>query len=520
MGNPKRALGKKVKTVETTKSRSKIQHPDRTFMSAAIAAMLESRSEGAGKKDPLVGAVLVSGAGRIIGSAHRGKYGSGDHGEFTLLEKSGVKIQKSAVLYVTLEPCSKRGERKVPCADRIVQSGIKHVVVGIPDPNPEIFGKGMKKLRDAGIKVEDFDQDLAQEISTHNREFVEEQERRAAQLANPIKSPDRHETLPLYEANLQDLSEDAINLYLNKTSKRFRVPSAALWDDFKKSGFVIEGRTKKELKPTVAGMVLFGKEPHQFLPQMRIKADCVSVAPDEPASLERVIDQMDITGPLFRQVERILDFFNANVRKVPRIRGAQREEIAEYPENVVRELIVNALVHRDYQAAAHIYFSMFRDQIEVKSPGIPVPPLTIDMFPYKVNSIQRNPKTAQAAFELGIMEGRGYGIKPMPERLRSYQLRAPDFLLEGGFFVVRLFGRERTPFAIRTDSQTLASLSPRQLQIIELAESKRTIRSEDVVAVIHVSKETATQDLRRLIELGILSKAGTARSTAYFLKIP
>jgi pyrimidine deaminase RibD-like protein len=93
MGKPKRALGKKVTTVEITKSRSKTEHPDRTFMSAAIAAMLESRSEGAGKKDPLVGAVLVSGAGKIIGSAHRGKYGSGDHGEFTLLEKSGVKIQ-------------------------------------------------------------------------------------------------------------------------------------------------------------------------------------------------------------------------------------------------------------------------------------------------------------------------------------------------------------------------------------------------------------------------------------------
>jgi pyrimidine deaminase RibD-like protein len=246
MRKTKRALSNKVKTVQTTKSRSKIEHPDRAFMIAAIE-IRPARSEGAGKKDPLVGAVLVSGTGKILGSAHRGKYGSGDHGEFTLLEKSGVRIQKSAVLYVTLEPCSKTGERKVPCADRIVQSGIKHVVVGIPDPNPEIFGKGMKKLRDAGIRVDDFDQDLAQEISTHNRDFVDEQERRAAQLANPIKSPDRHETLPIYEASLQDLSEDAINLYLNKTSKRFKVPSPGLWEDFKKSGFVIDGRTKKEL---------------------------------------------------------------------------------------------------------------------------------------------------------------------------------------------------------------------------------------------------------------------------------
>jgi predicted HTH transcriptional regulator len=514
-----RASIRKVKAIEKSKSPRKIKHPNRTFMMKAITTMLESRSEQAGKTDPLVGAVLVGGDGKIIGHAHRGKYGSGDHGEFTLLEKSGLKIPKNAVLYVTLEPCTKRGDRKTPCADRVVSSGIKHVVIGIPDPNPDIFGKGSQKLRNAGIKVDNFDPDLAEQVRTHNKEFIEEQERRTARQSSPIKSPDRHENLPLYEASLHDLSEDAINLYLNKTSKRFKVPSPELWEDFRKSGFVAEGRTKKELRPTVAGMVLFGRQPHQFLPQARIKADRFSVAADEPALIERVLAQKDITGPLFQQVESILEFFNINVRRVPRIRGAQREEVPEYPETVIREVIVNALVHRDYQAGAHTYFSMFRDQIIVKSPGLPVEPLTIEMFPDKVASIQRNPKTAQAAFSLGIMEARGYGIKHMPERLRAHQLQAPEFSLKNGFFIVNLPGRERTPFAIRADSQLLATLSPRQLEIVQLAESKKIIRSEDVVAIIKVSKETATQDLRRLIELGVLAKSGTARSTAYFLAV-
>ena len=509
---------KKRKAVEKPIPSTKVEHPSRVFMLEAITAMLESRSEGSRKKDPLVGAVLVSGAGKVIGRAHRGQYGSGDHGEFTLLEKSGVKVLPSAVLYVTLEPCTKRGDRKIPCADRVVNSGIKHVVIGIPDPNPDIYGLGSKRLVDAGIKVENFHPDLAEEIATHNREFIEEQERRAAQLANPIKSPDRHENLPLHQASLRDLSEDAINLYLNKASKRFRVPSPELWDDFKKSGFVAEGRTKKDLHPTIAGMVLFGKEPHQFVPQARIKADCFAVAADEHALIERSLDQQDVTGPLFLQVESTLDFFNKNVRRVPRIRGAQREEVPEYPETVIREVIVNALVHRDYNAPAHVHFSMFRDQIVVKNPGKPVEPLNIEMFPDKVDSIQRNPKTAQAAFSLGIMEARGYGIKHMPERLRAHQLRGPEFLVENGFFVVRLSGRERTPFAIRADSHLLATLSPRLLEIIELAESKRFIRSEDVIAAIQVSRETATQYLRRLIGLGILAKSGTARSTVYSLE--
>jgi ATP-dependent DNA helicase RecG len=486
-------------------------------MREAIDAMLESRSEGAGKTDPLVGAVLVSRDGRILGRAHRGKYGTGDHGEFTLLEKSGMKIPKDSVLYVTLEPCSKRGDRKIPCAERIVRSGIKHVAIGISDPNPDIFGKGRKKLLDAGIKVAEFDRDLADEIKALNCDFMEEQERRNAQQAGPLKSPDRHETLPVHQATLHDLSDDAINLYLNKSSKRYKVPSPELWEDFKKSGFIAEGRTKKDMHPTVAGLVLFGKEPHQFLPQARIKADHFSASADEHILIERSLGQTDITGPLFQQVESALEFFNHNVRRVPRIRGSQREEVPEYPETVIREVIVNALVHRDYDVGAHTHFSMFRDQIVVMSPGLPVNPLRIEMFPDKVQSVQRNPRTAQAAFLLGLMEARGFGIRHMPERLRIHQLGSPAFLVENGFFVVKLLGRERTPFVMRADSQQLATLTPRQLEIIELAENKKLIRSEDVAEALDVSKETATQDLGKLIKLGILLRSGTARSTAYLL---
>src|SRR2546421_5513509 len=114
-----------------------VRPPSRKFMREASKEMLQSKPEHAGKADPMVGAVLVDRAGKIIGRAHRGKYGTGDHGEFTLLEKAGVRAPSDAVLYVTLEPCTKRGPRKTPCADRIIASGIKHVVIGIKDPNPE-----------------------------------------------------------------------------------------------------------------------------------------------------------------------------------------------------------------------------------------------------------------------------------------------------------------------------------------------------------------------------------------------
>src|SRR3954447_10194696 len=99
-----------------------VRHPSRTFMREAIKEIRQSKPEHVGKADPMVGAVLVDRTGKIIGRAHRGKYGTGDHGEFTLLEKAGVRIPPDAVLYVTLEPCTKRGPRKTPCADRVIAS--------------------------------------------------------------------------------------------------------------------------------------------------------------------------------------------------------------------------------------------------------------------------------------------------------------------------------------------------------------------------------------------------------------
>jgi predicted HTH transcriptional regulator len=146
-----------------------------------------------------------------------------------------------------------------------------------------------------------------------------------------------------------------------------------------------------------------------------------------------------------------------------------------------------------------------------------MPPLSIEMFPDRVVSVQRNPRIAQAASTLGFMDARGYGIKNMPDRMREHGLRDPEFTAESGFFSVTLYGRELTPFAIRANRQLLATLSPRQLEIVEIAESEKIIKSEDVVKTVKVSKETASRDLKRLLELKVLGRTGNGRATTYFL---
>jgi len=121
------------------------------YMSLCVDLAL--RGLGNTKSNPMVGAVLVYNH-RIIGSGFHEKYG-GAHAEINALRSvhpNDRDFIPQSCLYVTLEPCSHYGKTP-PCSDAIIRSGIKKVVIGSIDPNPNVSGKGVQKLKNAGIQV-------------------------------------------------------------------------------------------------------------------------------------------------------------------------------------------------------------------------------------------------------------------------------------------------------------------------------------------------------------------------------
>lgn len=121
---------------------------NKKYMETALE--LASRGEGSVNPNPMVGAVVVKN-GMVVGKGYH-KYYGGPHAEVYALNEAGSEC-RGATIYVTLEPCSHYGKTP-PCAEKIIEMGIKKCVIACLDPNPLVAGRGVKLLEEAGIEVE------------------------------------------------------------------------------------------------------------------------------------------------------------------------------------------------------------------------------------------------------------------------------------------------------------------------------------------------------------------------------
>ena len=141
---------------------------DERYMSRCL--QLARNGQQNAKPNPMVGAVIVSADGRIIGEGYHVRCGEG-HAEvnaFASVRPEDEPLLREATMYVSLEPCSHYGKTP-PCADLIIKKGIRRVVVGCVDEFAEVQGRGIQRLRDAGIDVRVGV--LEEECRTLNRRF-------------------------------------------------------------------------------------------------------------------------------------------------------------------------------------------------------------------------------------------------------------------------------------------------------------------------------------------------------------
>ena len=147
-------------------------------------------------------------------------------------------------------------------------------------------------------------------------------------------------------------------------------------------------------------------------------------------------------------------------------------------------------------------------------------PLTLESIRSfkRVGSRCRNPRIALTFNHMHKMEKLGFGIPSMPILLRRHGLRPPDFDYFDGYFVVTLFGRALSPISIQIKADVFEKLNKRQLEALDLIQKYRKITSEEFTKQFQISRETANQDFKKLIDLQLIRKMGRGRGTYYVLR--
>jgi ATP-dependent DNA helicase RecG len=267
--------------------------------------------------------------------------------------------------------------------------------------------------------------------------------------------------------------------------------------------------------PTVTGLLLFGYEPQVFLPQSGLIV--VRFAGTElrgPGGLPGYSRREEIAGPLPRLIEEAWQVIWEEMRVAAVVKGLVREEKSEYPSFAVREALVNAVCHRDYQLAGRrIEIRMFDDRMEVISPGGLPGYITVDNIVEE--HFSRNPRLVHGLFQWGFIEELGLGVDRMIEDMVNAGHPPPEFRDTNYAFTVTL----KNTRVRRAVPSWESNMNERQLQALSHIQDKRRITNRAYRELCpDVSAETLRLDLVDLVERGILIKVGAKRGTYYILK--
>jgi ATP-dependent DNA helicase RecG len=311
------------------------------------------------------------------------------------------------------------------------------------------------------------------------------------------------------DAKLEDLERAQIEHYLQLIDLPLDTPPETL--------LVQRGCLKLDdgrYIPTYAGLLLFGKSPQQWLPTATI----LGVRFRGETFSDRFIKQ-EITGSLPKQLQDASAFLSDQLVREVQITGLTHTNVWAYPFDVVRELLVNAVAHRDYnQQGDSIHINLFSDRMEIHSPGVLPGPVTLE------NLLQarfsRNPVIMQILSDLGFGERIGYGLDRAVTVLRDQGFPPPEFAEVAGSFRVTLHqprtGTSRPSFM---DQLMPLELNERQHAVIGyLVENRRVTNREYQEICPEVHPETLRRDLADLVQKNVLLKIGDKRATYYVLK--
>lgn len=331
----------------------------------------------------------------------------------------------------------------------------------------------------------------------------------------------RYDLEIVQEASSDQFDSELIGKFLNRVrSRRPRLrelPDTQLLEQM--------GVINTEGQVTLAGLLCFSINPQRWFPSLTITfIHYPGDTEDELGSTgDRFLDNRRFDGPLPHALDDALTTIVREMKKRNLIDGLIRKEIPEYPIDAVREALVNAAVHRDLSKLARgtqIQIQMFQSRLEIRNPGGLFGPVNEENIGQPGVQAARNQHLIQILEELGPAENRGSGISTILRATREARIAPPE-IKDGRTYFRIVFSN-----ASMLDEETLSwlndykdyDISERQRLSLAYVYRQGDINNHQYCRLTGVESRNATDDLRRLVDLGIFESEGLGRWTYYSLR--
>ncbi len=302
-------------------------------------------------------------------------------------------------------------------------------------------------------------------------------------------------------ATVKDIDKNSLKKFIDDSKEKGRMPATKGLSAFQilEKLQLTEGKKLKR-----AAIVLFGKDPNKFYPNVQVKIGRFGKDSTD-LKFQEVVE-----GNLVQMLDEVQSQLNYKflIRPVDFV-GMQRVEKDEYPVAALREMLLNALVHRTYMGV-HIQLRVFDDRLSIWNEGVLPFGLTLEELKGEHNSRPRNPKIAKACFMAGYIDAWGRGTLKIYKSCKEHGLPEPTISEKEGGFMVALHKIAQSNNE-GGQNELVEGLVESQQKIVRLVEKNPEISIKEMAEHIGVSTTAIDKNIATLKEKNIIRRVGGAK---------
>lgn len=301
-------------------------------------------------------------------------------------------------------------------------------------------------------------------------------------------------------ATFDDIDENTFSAFLKMSEEKGRLPDVVGLTNqqiFEKLLLTEKGQLKR------GALVLFGKNPERFYPNTFVKIGRWEG--------NNILFHDVEEGNLYTLLRNVTNKLNNDYLKQKiHFEGLYRIETGEYPREAMREMLLNALVHRSYMGAP-IQIRVYDDKINIWNDGGLPTGISLESLKRPHSSNPRNPIIAGVCFKGGLIDAWGSGTVKIIETCLQAGLPEPELIEQDGGFFVTLFKNSLT-----AEQLTKLGLNDRQLKAVEYVKEKGRITNREYQTINSISERTASRELSDLVDKEVLKSSETKGAGSYF----